>query len=333
VIQVLLVDDDRLARAGLRQLLPWADYGMLVVGEAANGQKALEFLEQCAADLVMVDLSMPVMDGMEMIRACKRLYPELAFAVMTFHEDFERVQEALRLGVLDYISKLKLESEDAGLVLRRIAERFREQASAKHARQLDESTCERFRHPLWLSDDLCMDQLERNILSSGYDIHDLAMLINESMVRIENAAGIKCLPLPSLDDAGAVVGFLKRYRKHAAAEAERGDSAEARVIHAAELINDNYTDAIKTADIASRVNLSRGYLSGCFKNLMGVTINEFLQRKRVREAMRLIKDGGVSIREAARVVGYENYKHFKDVFIEITGMSPGEYRRGGGIVR
>jgi two-component system, response regulator YesN len=65
VIRVLIVDDDKLARKGLISIMPWSDHGMVVVGEAANGAKALEFLEQHEVDLMFVDLSMPVMSRHE----------------------------------------------------------------------------------------------------------------------------------------------------------------------------------------------------------------------------------------------------------------------------
>jgi len=77
VISVLIVDDDKLARKGLISIMPWSAHDMIVAGEAANGAKALEFLEQHAVDLMFVDLSMPVMSGMELIQATRKKYPNL----------------------------------------------------------------------------------------------------------------------------------------------------------------------------------------------------------------------------------------------------------------
>lgn len=124
MIRVLIVDDDNLALTGLRTMIPWAEHGIEIVGEAANGQKALDFLKETPVDLVMVDLAMPVMDGLTFIRECQKLYPKIRYVVMTFHETFEYVQEALRLGVIDYISKLKLESENYDSVFLRIKEKM-----------------------------------------------------------------------------------------------------------------------------------------------------------------------------------------------------------------
>lgn len=124
MIRVLVVDDDKLARKGLISIMPWSAHGMTVAGEAANGAKALEFLEQHEVDLLFVDLSMPVMSGLELIQAARRKHPNLRSVVLTFHEEFEHVQSAYRLGVLDYISKVRLELEDDEQILERIRQKL-----------------------------------------------------------------------------------------------------------------------------------------------------------------------------------------------------------------
>ena len=120
MINVLIVDDDRFARMGLISMIPWEKYGMKIVGEAANGKRALEFIQQNPVDLMFVDIAMPVMDGIELIRRVKEESRHIHFVLLTFHEEFEYVQEALRLGALDYISKDKMEMEDYNDIMQRI---------------------------------------------------------------------------------------------------------------------------------------------------------------------------------------------------------------------
>jgi len=124
MLKVLIVDDDRLARQGLILSIRWEEFGMKVVGEAPNGIKALQFLDQNPVDLVLTDLAMPVMSGIELMKQAKRTHPKVAFVVLTFHEDFETAREALRLGAIDYLSKLQLEKENLDLVLGRIRDRI-----------------------------------------------------------------------------------------------------------------------------------------------------------------------------------------------------------------
>lgn len=130
MIKVLVVDDDKLVRKGLISMMPWQDFDMQVVGEANNGEKALQFLEEHSVDLVLTDLGMPVMSGVELMRVLRKRYPNLHVVVLSVHQDFEYVQEALRLGAIDYIAKVDLELEKEQLedVLGRIVDRMQERA-------------------------------------------------------------------------------------------------------------------------------------------------------------------------------------------------------------
>lgn len=129
MIRVLVVDDDKLVRKGLISAMPWEDFGMRVIGEAANGDKALEFLEAEEADLLLTDLAMPVMSGIELMRIVRKRHPHMHIVVLTLHRDFEYIQEALRLGAIDYIAKVQLEKERFEEVLGRIKERIGERSA------------------------------------------------------------------------------------------------------------------------------------------------------------------------------------------------------------
>ena len=124
MLKVLVVDDDRLVRKGILTAMPWADFGMAVVGEAGNGEKALEFLAANPVDILVTDLAMPVMSGVELMRIAHQRYPAMFLVVLTMHEDFEYVQEALRIGAIDYIAKHQLEKEQFEEVLGRIRHRI-----------------------------------------------------------------------------------------------------------------------------------------------------------------------------------------------------------------
>ncbi|MFC3800256.1 helix-turn-helix domain-containing protein [Cohnella sp. GCM10012308] len=143
MIHVLIVDDDNLVRKGLITAMPWDDFGMRIAGEAANGEKALEFLASHRVELLITDLAMPVMSGIELLRTVRERYPDLAVAVLTLHQDFEYIQEALRLGAIDYIAKVQLEKEHFGEVLGRIRARIVAGGSGR-TKESDAAPQERF---------------------------------------------------------------------------------------------------------------------------------------------------------------------------------------------
>jgi len=102
--RVLLVDDHQLVRAGLASLLePWDD--LVVVGQAANGAEALEIAARTTPDVVLMDLSMPVLDGVAATRALLGAHPGTAVVVLTSFAEQTRVAEALAAGAVGYLLK------------------------------------------------------------------------------------------------------------------------------------------------------------------------------------------------------------------------------------
>jgi len=112
MIRLLLVDDHALVRAGLAALLEAAE-GIQVVGQAADGQEALVAAERLAPDVVLMDLSMPVMDGVTATRELLQRRPGTAVVALTSFNERSRVRDALDAGAVGYLLK---DSEPADLV-------------------------------------------------------------------------------------------------------------------------------------------------------------------------------------------------------------------------
>lgn len=106
MFKVLLVDDEVFVRKGLRKLIRWEELGFAVVGEAKNGGEALELIHKLEPDLVITDIMMPALDGLELIQRVKetdRIDP--AFMIISGYNNFKYAQQAIRFGVHDYILK------------------------------------------------------------------------------------------------------------------------------------------------------------------------------------------------------------------------------------
>ena len=101
---VLLVDDHRLVRAGLAALLASSD-DIEVVGEAADGQQAIDLAAQLHPDVVLMDLSMPVLDGVEATRRILADAPDTYVVVLTSFADHHRVTDAVAAGAVGYLLK------------------------------------------------------------------------------------------------------------------------------------------------------------------------------------------------------------------------------------
>ncbi|RUS46700.1 response regulator [Cohnella sp. AR92] len=107
-LQVMLVDDELLVRLGVKSLIDWEKHGFEFIGDAADGEKALELMKRKAPDILLTDIVMPNMNGLELIERVKKRYPDMAIIVLSSHNEFEYVRRAMKLGVEDYLLKTSL---------------------------------------------------------------------------------------------------------------------------------------------------------------------------------------------------------------------------------
>jgi len=119
VIRVLLVDDQTLIRQGIRLLLE-IETGIQVVGQAADGQQALEQVEALHPDVVLMDVRMPEMDGVAATREITKRFPEVKVIILTTFEDDETVFEGLKAGARGYLLK-DISSEEMAEAVRKVA--------------------------------------------------------------------------------------------------------------------------------------------------------------------------------------------------------------------
>ncbi|MFE0559534.1 response regulator [Paenibacillus sp. NPDC058910] len=125
--RVLLVDDEAIARTGLRSTFDWEKYGYRLVGEASNGQRAMKWILNGDLDILITDIAMPVMDGLELTRRTRELCPWVKVLLLSCHSDFEFVREGIRLGASDYILKPTLDADSLGAVLDRMRLKLEEE--------------------------------------------------------------------------------------------------------------------------------------------------------------------------------------------------------------
>jgi two-component system response regulator NreC len=109
-VRTLIVDDHGVLRAALRALLG-SHPNLEVVGEASDGQEMLRLADDLQPDLVLMDISMPQLNGIDATRALKERLPDTRVLILTVHEDEELLREALRAGASGYVVKRALESE------------------------------------------------------------------------------------------------------------------------------------------------------------------------------------------------------------------------------
>ncbi|MGN1014159.1 MAG: helix-turn-helix domain-containing protein [Butyricicoccus sp.] len=104
-LHVLLVDDEIMIREGFKRLFDWEAHDCEVVGEAADGMEALAQIDTLQPDIVIMDINIPIMNGLKVIQLSRIKHPDTAFVIVSGYDDFSYCREALRLKITDYMLK------------------------------------------------------------------------------------------------------------------------------------------------------------------------------------------------------------------------------------
>ncbi len=105
MIKVLIVEDEIGTRNLLKIIVKWEELHMKIIGEASNGREALFHMEKELPDLVVTDIKMPVMSGIELAEEIMKKYPSVKVIIITAYDEFKYAQQAIRAGAADFILK------------------------------------------------------------------------------------------------------------------------------------------------------------------------------------------------------------------------------------
>ena len=105
MIKVFLVEDEMLIRQGVKNSIQWEKEGYEFVGEAGDGELALPIIFKEKPDLVITDIRMPFMDGLELSRLIRQELPEVKIIILSGYDEFEYAKEAIKIGVVEYLLK------------------------------------------------------------------------------------------------------------------------------------------------------------------------------------------------------------------------------------
>lgn len=131
MLKTMLVDDDYLVRSYLKTLPAWQNAGFEISSDVRDGEEALNVLQTHPVDLIVTDISMPLMDGIELIRKVREQDSQVYIIVLSCHDDFEFVKEAMKLGADEYVLKNTLEDENLQPLLAQAKKKISERKQQK----------------------------------------------------------------------------------------------------------------------------------------------------------------------------------------------------------
>lgn len=343
MMNVLIVDDDRLTRMGLINVMPWKQFGFQVVGEAANGLEALELMKTRHIDLVLSDIEMPGMQGLEFIERASGLYPATYFVVLTIHTDFNKIQQALRLGAIDYIAKTDFDRENDSVILKRILDRINREKEKKNngspastgmLRTAGGDLIGSWHELNWITDrkvyNGMLSELNNYALPASF-LKKLTQSITDAWNETYSLIAREELPAPDLmqqafsfaEWTSGIIGQTHRLMIRYPYSEDIFNS----IVQVGCSIRKKIATQIHIKDIAQSAHLSRSYFCQCFKDIYHMSFLDYLRKLRMEAAVRYLLETNETIHRIANEIGYDDEKYFSRIFKSVYGVSPLDYRR------
>ncbi len=303
-----------LIRQGLTSLVNYEQFGMTVINQAENGREAWEKFQEQPADILLTDINMPQMNGLDLAHLVKEQSPSCHIIFLTGYDDFEFARKAIKLGADDYL----LNQAENG---REAWEKFQEQPADILLTDIN--------MPQMNGLDLAHLVKEKSpschiIFLTGYDDFEFARKA------IKLGADDYLLKPFSKDDIeemlAKVKGKLDKERKKAQVEdlVSHGYSTELEEAIHARLADSQLT----LKDLAYQLGFSPSYLSVLIKKKLGLPFQEYLIQERMKKAQLLLLTTDLKIYEIADQVGFEDMNYFSQRFKQVVGVTPRQYKKG-----
>ena len=362
MLKVMLVDDEPFIMQGLSVLINWEELGYEIVKMAGNGGEAYEYLKNERVDLIIADISMPVMTGIELLeRIREEKLSDAWFIILSGYNEFEYARKAIRYACMDYLLK-PIGKEQLTELLNKVSQsealKNRERLSSSGGNE-DGSRNSR--------EVLCKEELDR--LVSAIEHNDMTR-INGSVDELYDkmysmgmggdiiSTNISYLQFclihlavemdASVDqeevlryinenvyDSGNTKGtriHLKRFAlSYAEYLTELSKNASTDILLEIEKeIKLNYAENLTLKDLSRKYYVNTSYLGQLFRKKYDQSFKDYLSSVRINEAASMLLKTDEKIAIIAEKVGYKDMDYFIQKFIDLKGCTPARYRRNRG---
>jgi YesN/AraC family two-component response regulator len=363
--KVFLVDDEPFVIEGLKTMIDWEKYGYRICGEAANGEDGLQLIRVCDPDLVVTDIRMPALDGLQLIRQIRESGNyKVKFIVLSGYNDFSYIQSAMKYRISDYLLK-PIDDQEIAVALDRIRGQSMEQIGEETSRSDTPLNHDFFEIPLNAllegiknNDRLRLNEniglLFQDFSRSGSPpqvirtyLQNLLLEVIKYIVTLGGdlqEISFRFHTLSEMSRTGVreqwnarALDFLKSgFRELCEYAAEYisaiRDINSGNIISAVQnYIKENYAKDISLQKLAKHFYMNPVYLGQLFKKNTGRQFNEYLHQIRIDEAKKLLRRTNMKIAEIAHAIGYHDPDYFVSKFKAITQVPPSIFKKNGWI--
>lgn len=345
MLKILLVDDEKFAIEGLIALLNWDRFDGELIGTAGSGEEALSLMDSIRPDVVISDIKMGGMNGIELSRIIRQKNEDIQVVLLTAHGEFEYARKAIQYGVIDYVLKP---------ITREKIDQLNTLLTQKHEQQLlqkksymtawDSSLKDELLEALRRKDKNTLDEFFQSQLfmelMSGSNCNPIGIqLINylylylqeinlnqEALSYSRNKTIESFLDMTGRQDKMDLI-ITKYYDLITSVTQQTHAHTDAIASYAFRYIEEHYTDPeFNLSSLSYAMHVSLSHLSTVFKQATGNNLSAYVAELRVEKAKVLLADMHYSIMEVSTLSGYNDAKYFAKLFKKRTGSTPSEYR-------
>ena len=357
--KVLLVEDESAIRRRIRNWSLWTEGEFELMGDAGDGEVALELIRENRPDIIITDIRMPFMDGLEFSEKAKLIYPDVHIIILSGYDDFQYAKKAIRIGVDEYILKpvtpdaLKSSLDEAarriGNLSRksyreylRVREPEKEEGQLEDIKAVDRDrihdvlmTGDAREAELFITDFVAENRAKfRSTLFRHYLIASLYSEISSMLntLSLDSSQSIETVfssdqALDRIENEDLLREELKAVMERAIRLRDEEMKSHNAIRRACHYISRNYADSLMTmTDVADFVGLTPAYFSTKFKKETGKTFVRYTNELRIERAKALLKGTDSTIAEVAAAVGFDDPAYFDVIFKRETGMTPKQYK-------
>ena len=344
MLKIFLVEDEIIVREGIKNNIDWEKNGYKFCGEASDGELALPLIREYKPDIVITDIRMPFMDGLELSRIIKEEMPNTKIMILSGHEEFEYAKEGIKIGVEEYllkpISRAKLLE-----AVNKVAEKIKKEKEELSLENTNPKLIDRnkIKNYLQVGEKQDLDIFLDDFFNNGnkealeskifrqYILMDAYFVVSEF---VEEIGGDKnTLPPFAIDEIMQSKESTRDYLQKLLTKALEirttiSGNKYGSVVHAViEYVEENYkNDDLSLNEIANHVSFSPNHLSTVFSQEQGESLIKYITDYRLQKAKELLCCTSKKTNEIALEVGYKDPHYFSALFKKMTGVSPTEYR-------
>ena len=314
MIKVFLVEDEAIIRRGIRDNIDWNANGFEFAGEAGDGEYAYPLILKTEPDILLTDVKMPFMDGLELSRLVKKALPQTKIIILSGYNEFDYAKEAIKIGISDYLLK-PVTSANLIDALKKVAETIREEREKSKLLERYFVSYEKYTEFLDKTDYSGVDRkLIEDFLKLG-SLDECRLFIEEYFAAVgeNNYKSLLLRQYMVMDIFYCVQEFLKGINVNTdEIPPERKDI---------KLIPKAITNVETTL-----MYLTDLFIFALTMRETGQSFVEYLTKSRIDKACGLLKCTTLRTAEIGERVGYNDPHYFSSTFKKITGQSPKEFK-------